>query len=69
MDHQAQKNIKAAKPYTHESQKNNSFFRGVLAKQGVTVNLRINADSEVSYSRDSDTSEKNNSLFHGAMAK
>jgi len=59
----------ASAPYTHETERNNSLFRGALAKQGVAVNLRIDASSEVSYSRYSTASEQNNSLFRGALAK
>ncbi|MFW5447590.1 MAG: hypothetical protein ACKE8G_05580 [Methylophagaceae bacterium] len=69
MNNEAQTNVEAATPYTHESQKNNSLARGALAKQGVAVNLRFNSDSVASYSRDATASEKNNSLSRGALAK
>jgi len=58
-------------PYTHESEKNNSLPRAVLALQGTKMNLVLNSASDVSYARDSDldTSEQYNSLSHGALAK
>ena len=59
----------STRPYSHESQKNNSLSSAVLARQGVKVNLLIGSDSKVTYSRHSNTSEKNNSLAHGALAK
>lgn len=58
-----------ARPYTHESEKTNSLSRAVLAIQKVNVNLSINSESEVSYSRYSHESEKNNSLGRGALAR
>jgi len=55
---------------THESEKNNSLFRGALAKQGVDINLLINSSSKTSYSRHTPhLSEQNNSLYRGALAK
>ncbi len=57
-------------PITHESEKNNSLFRGALAKQGVDINLLINNTSKTSYSRYAPhLSEQNNSLYRGALAK
>jgi len=58
-------------PYSHESEKYNSLARGALAKQQVSLNLRLNSASKVDYSRYTETSEKNkyNALSHGALAK
>ena len=66
---QPQEDVSPATPYIHESEKNNSLARGTLYKQGTKVNIRINRESEINYSRHISTSQKNNSLFHGAMAK
>lgn len=61
-------NVKAATPYTHESQQNNSLSRAALAKQRTKV-FRITAEG-VSYSRYAPhESERNHSLAHGALAK
>ena len=69
MNAQPQKNAKVEIPYSHESEKNNSLSRAVLAKQGVKVNLHFDRTSEVSYSRYTNKSEQYNSLVRGAMAK
>ena len=55
--------------YTHESEKNNSLPRAILALQGTKMKLVLNSASDVSYSRNSDTSEQFNSLPRGAVAK
>jgi len=55
--------------YTHERTKNSSFLGAVLAKQGVKMNLIINSESKVNYSRHKYTGNHNNSLFLGALAK
>lgn len=55
--------------YTHESEKNNSLPRAVLALQGTKMNLVLNGASDVSYSRYTDTRQINNSLFLSAMEK
>jgi len=58
-----------SRPYTHESEKNNSLFHGALAKQGVNVNIRINSASEIDYSRQSSEERDHNSLFRAVLAK
>ena len=69
MHHEPKMNGKVETHYTHESEKHNSLARAVLAIQGVKVNVIVNADSEVDYSRYDHASEQNNSLSRGAMAK
>lgn len=56
-------------PYTHDVEKNNSLARGALAKQGVKVSLRINADSTINYTRNKDVSERYNSFYRGVLAQ
>ncbi len=68
-DNVAQEDIQQATSATHESQKGNSLSHAVLALQKVPTNLRINSESEVSYTHYSSESEKNNSLSRGALAK
>ncbi|MBL1319642.1 MAG: hypothetical protein COA63_001090 [Methylophaga sp.] len=68
-DDSTHENVEQAVLDTHESQKANSLSHAVLAIQGVKTNLRLNSDSEVSYSQYSHEDEKNNSLGRGALAR
>jgi|GEM_PF-1752045 len=67
MNAPTQMNMKPAKSYTHESEKNNSLFQAALAIQ--EAQMKVDADSGLSYSQRKSTHRHNNSFFNSVLEK
>jgi len=67
MNAQPQKHMKVATIYTHESEKNNSLARAVNAIQ--EANMKVDSNSEVTYSRTKSTHRHYNSFFNSVLEK
>jgi len=60
---------KPATPTYHDKEKSNSFFHGVLAKQGVQQHLSFDKNTTIDYAPNQASQDSNGSLFRGALAK